>query len=72
MRVPVVNVRIMRVRVNQPGMLVPVCVRFAGRIVRAMRVLMMLVMDVAVLMRQRLVDMLNSGPPRDGGISQPP
>ena len=46
MAVPVVDVRIMRMRVDQLLVTMPVGMWFAGRIVRAVSVLVMLIMGV--------------------------
>jgi hypothetical protein len=52
----VVNVRIVRVRVNEPDMFVPVGVRLPGRILRTVHVLVVLIMDVPVLVCHGQVD----------------
>ena len=54
----VVHVRRVRMRVPQSAVLVEMRVRFAGRIRRAVRVLMMLVTDVRMRMGEQRVDML--------------
>ena len=56
--VPMMQVGIMRVLVAQGRMVVPVRVWLAGRVVRAMCVLVVLVVDVAMLMIHRFVQML--------------
>jgi hypothetical protein len=56
--VPVVNVWIMSVRVYEGLMAVRMRVWFSGRIARNVNVLVMLIVHVKVLVRQRLVTML--------------
>ena len=56
--VPVVNVRVMRVRMHNRLVPMPVCVRFAGGIPHGVRVPVVLVVDVQVLVLQRLVNVL--------------
>ena len=58
MRMPVMQVRIMRVLMNDRGVPVPVRMGFAGRVVRAMRVPVMLVMHMAMLVIDRGVSVL--------------
>jgi len=58
MLMPVVQVGIMRVLVDETAMLVRMTVRFAARIGRRMRVLMMLVVNMPVLVKERFVHML--------------
>jgi hypothetical protein len=55
---PVVQVGIMGVLVDETAMLVRMAVRFAVWIGRPMRVLMMLVMNMPMLVKERFVDML--------------
>ena len=55
MLVPVMDVRVVRVSVDKFFVPVPVRVRFARRIIRAVDVLLMLVVCVQVLMLHRLV-----------------
>lgn len=54
--VAVMNVRVVRVRVLQVGMDVRVRVRFARRIVRSVRVLVMVVVGMAVFVDHAIVD----------------
>jgi hypothetical protein len=56
--VPMVKVWIVWMPMHHRRMPMPVRVRFAGRITRAMRMLVMLVMHVAMLMLNRFVSML--------------
>src|SRR6266436_8800757 len=56
--VAVVQVRIMRMLVHHPRVLVRVAMRLAGRIVRCMGVLVVGVVHVPVLMRERLMHVL--------------
>src|SRR6516164_2791803 len=56
--VPVMQVGIMRVLVDEKAMLMRMAVRFAVRIGRRMRVPMMRVVDMPVLMKERFVHML--------------
>jgi hypothetical protein len=56
--VPVVQVGIMRVPVDETSVLVRMAVRFALWIGRPMRVLMMLVMNMPVLVKEWFVHML--------------
>ena len=58
MTVPVMKIGIMRVTVDERLVAVPMAVRFAWRVVRPMRVLMVLVMLMPVFMLDRLVAML--------------
>jgi len=58
MLMSVVQVGIMRVLVDETAMLVRMTVRFAARIGRRMRVLMMLVVNMPVLVKERFVHML--------------
>ena len=58
MLMSVVQVGIMRVLVDETAMLVRMTVRFAARIGRRMRVLMMLVVNMPVLVKERFVQML--------------
>ena len=58
MPVRVMHVRNMRMPVTQPHMPVAMRVRFAGRVIRIMRVLMVLVMHMRVTVLHRLVCML--------------
>ena len=58
MRVPVVQVRVMRVPVHQPRVPVPVRMRFARRRIFAMLVLVVFVVAVTVLVLQLLMHML--------------
>lgn len=58
MAVAVMHVGIVRVLVPQLRMDVAVAVRLAGRVVRPMSMAMMFVMDMPVLVLQRLVLML--------------
>ena len=58
MPVPMVQVRIVRVLVAQWCVVVRVRVRLAGRIVRTMGMLMMLIMNVVVVVRHRCVSVL--------------
>src|SRR6516225_7253440 len=55
---PVVQVGIMRVLVDETAMLVRMAVRFAVWIGRPMRVLMMLVVNMPMLVKERFVHML--------------
>ena len=55
---PVMQIGIVRVPVDQAGVLVRMGMRLTGRIVRAMRVLMVLVMHMRMIMPDRLMDML--------------
>ena len=56
--VAVVEIRIMRVAMGEPPMDMRVDMGFAGRIVRAVAMLVMLVMAMRVHMVERLVDMV--------------
>ena len=58
MTMSVMKIRIVRVTVAERLMMVPMAVRFARRVVRPMRVLMVLVMRMPVFMLDRLVAML--------------
>ena len=58
MPVSVMQVRIVRVLVSHWRVMVPMCVRFTGWISGAMSVLVMLIVNVAMIMVQRLVLML--------------
>ena len=55
---PVMQIRVMRVPVDQARVLVPMGVRLAWRIGRTMRVLMVLVVRMRMIVRGRLVDVL--------------
>ena len=55
MAVPVVDVRVVRVRVAHRSMFVRMAVRFAGRVVRAVVVLVVFVVDVGVVVGHRLM-----------------
>ena len=50
MRMPVMQVRIMRVLVRHRRMVMPVCVRLTSKIASRMHMLMMIVVPVPVLM----------------------
>ena len=52
------NVRVMRMSVDQFLVTVPMRVRFAGRVIRAVDMLMMLVVSVQVLVFHRLMPVL--------------
>lgn len=58
MAVPVVQVRVMSVAMNHRCVPMPVAVRLTRRDVRRMLMLVMAVMDMAMLMLERLVHML--------------
>ena len=58
MQVPVVQVRIMRMLVQDPRVKVPVAMGLSARIGRSMVVLMMDIVDVAMLVIERLMRML--------------
>ena len=58
MRVPMVNVRIVGMRMHQPIMPVRMRMRLAATFTRRMRVLMMRIMKVAVLMLHGVMPML--------------
>ena len=58
MLVAMMQVRIVRMFVQKPRVRVPVAMRLAGRRVRRVLVLVMNVMHVAMLMRERLMQML--------------
>ena len=58
MVVPVMQVRIMRMLVQKPRVPVPVAMRLAGRRARPVLMLVMDVMHVAMLMLERLMEML--------------
>ena len=58
MSVPVMEVGIVRVFVPKGRVVMPVGVRLAGRIVGAVGVLVMLVVDVAMLMVHRLMQVV--------------
>lgn len=55
---PVMNVWVMRMRMYQTRVLVTMGMRFASRIVKRMRVLMMLVVVVEMFVFHRVVDVL--------------
>jgi hypothetical protein len=57
MRMPMVNVRVVRVSVLQSFMAMGMRMRFTGRIARLMLVLVMFIMNVAVFVLNRLMDM---------------
>ena len=58
MRMAVMQVGIVGMPVDQADMLVPVAMRLTGGIVGAMRVLVMRVVDVAVRVLHRFVDVI--------------
>jgi hypothetical protein len=58
MSVPVMEVRVVRMPVDQAVVPMPMTVRFAGRVAGAVRVLMMLVVPMPVFMVHRLVNVL--------------
>ena len=58
MLMPVMNVWVMRMGMSQPRVLVAMGMRFASRIVKRMRVLMMLVVVVEMFVFHRVVDVL--------------
>ena len=58
MAVTVMQIGIMRVLMAQWRMMVPVRMQFAGGIVRPMRMSMMIVVDMTMLMLERLMNML--------------
>jgi hypothetical protein len=58
MTVPVMEIGIMRVTMDERLMPVPMAVGFARRVIRPVRVLMVLVMRMPVLVLDRLVLML--------------
>ena len=53
----VMHVRHMRMRVAQPAMLMEVCMRFARRIRRLVRMTVMLIVDMRMGVRNHLVNM---------------
>ncbi len=55
---PVVQVRIVRMLVAQGFVAVPMRMRLAGRVARAVGVLVVFVVDVPMLVVRRLVDVL--------------
>jgi hypothetical protein len=57
MTMPVMDVGIVRMRVPDPNMPMPVRMRFGARSPRLMRVLVVLVMAVQMLVRQLIVQM---------------
>lgn len=58
MTVPMMQIGIMRMAMHERLVPVPMAVRLAGRIVRCMRVLMVLVMRMPVLVLHRIVHVL--------------
>ena len=60
MSVPMMEVRVVRMPVDQADVPMPMSMRFAGRVAGAMRVLMMLVVTIPVFMLHRLVNVLVS------------
>ena len=57
MLVAVMQVRIMRMLVQKPGVCVPMAMRLAGRCVGRVRMLVMNIVHVAMLMLERLMQM---------------
>jgi hypothetical protein len=55
---PMMDVRVMRVGMSQPGVLVPMGMRFARRIAWRVFVLVVLVVVVEMFVFQRLMDVL--------------
>ena len=58
MAMAVMQIGIMRVPMHEPGVPVPMRVRFAGRVGQRMRVLVMVIVIMPMLMLHRLVQMV--------------